>query len=263
MRLFSRLLLVAALALAGSGRAGAASLTLTGGSLGISIGALPAITFPCEVCPLVLDVANPGQGGGFVEPASAFAGSVMLPSALFTGVPLISGLTIGNLANKQKTIAPGAVGGTRTDRVLRAGGSLGGPGPLTGTAFVNVLKLFNLAVPLAAIGNTGQTNAVQAGTLKVTVAGTGWTTGAIQISKITTGEPAENTVTYEGFDNRNATGGVVQLISAFHIATNAAGNLPGLATQTLTFSAPEPGQILLLGAALGTLVLLARRRMHK
>ena len=58
-----------------------------------------------------------------------------------------------------------------------------------------------------------------------------------------------------GFDNRGATpqgGGVVQLISPFHVTTSAAGNLPGLATQTLTF-VPEPGTILLLLSGVATL----------
>jgi hypothetical protein len=111
---------------------------------------------------------------------------------------------------------------------------------------VNVLGLFNLTVPLGIVGNSGATTSVAAGTLFVTVAGTGWTTGTMIVDNVTTGDPAGNTVTNAGFDNRNANGtGVVQLISAFHITTNAAGNLPGLATQTLTF-VPEPGTILML-----------------
>jgi hypothetical protein len=264
MRRYSRLLLAVALALGGSSQAGAVPLTLTGGVLGISIGALPPITFPCAACPIVLDVATPGVGGGFVEPANAFAGSLMLPTTLFTGVALINGLTIGNLANGQKTIAPGAAGGTRADFVIRPGGDLGGEGALTGAAFVNVLGLFNLTVPLGVIGQNGGSTAVVAGTLAVTVAATGWTTGTMMLNRVTTGDPADNTVTDAGYDNRNGAGtGVVQLVSSFHITTNAAGNLPGLATQTLTFSAPEPGQILLVGAALGTLAMLARRRMRK
>jgi hypothetical protein len=277
MRNLSRLLLAAALALGVSGGAGAAELTLTGGVLGISIGALPPITFGCKnntvptdpVCPtpIVLTVTNPGAGGGFTEPADVFTGSVMLPTSLFTGVALIDGLTIGNFANSQKTIGTDGAAGPRTTSVIRAGGNLGGPGALAGGAFVNVLGLFNLAVPLNVIGNTNASTAVVAGSLSVTVAGTGWTTGAITISNITTEpvpEQVENTVTNAGYDNRNGNGtGIVQLISAFHVTTNAAGNLPGLATQTLTFSAPEPGQILLVGAALGTLALIARRRTRR
>jgi hypothetical protein len=116
-----------------------------------------------------------------------------------------------------------------------------------------VLFLFNLTVPLNIVGDTGATVSVAAGTLFVTVAGTGWTTGNITIDRVTTGDPVGNTVVNAGFDNRNANGtGVVQLISAFHVTTNAAGNLPGLATQTLTF-VPEPGTILLLLSGVATL----------
>ena len=255
MRTLSRLLLAVAFAVGASAQTGAADLTLTGGSLGISIGALPPIEFPCVSCPEVLTVSNPGVGNGFTEPASLFTGAVLLPTALFTGVALINGLTIGNLANGTKTInTAGDIAGPRAVNVLRPGnGALGGPGPLTGTAFVNVLGLFNLAVPLGVIGNTGQTVAVVAGTLAVTVQGTGWTTGKISITNVTTGDPAVNTVVRTGADGRNANGtGIVSLISAFHVKTNAAGNLPGLATQTLTF-VPEPGTLLLLCSGVATL----------
>jgi len=270
MRTLSRLLLAVAFAVGASAQAGAAVITITGGALGISIGALPQIQFGCGgsnpdgtpilpcPSPTLITVPDPGTGKvGFVEPASLFTGEIALPTALFTGVALINGLTIGNLANGTKTInAAGAIAGPRPVNVLRpvgAPGVLGGPGPLTGTAFVNVLGLFNLAVPLNPIGNTGVSVAVVAGTLAVTVQGTGWTTGNITLTNVTTGDPAVNTVVRTGADGRNANGtGIVQLISAFHVTTNAAGNLPGLATQTLTF-VPEPGTLLLLCSGVATL----------
>jgi hypothetical protein len=253
MRKLSRLLLALAFAVGASAQARAVDLTLTGGTLGVAIGALPPVTFPCTACPIVLDVANPGVGNGFAEPISLFTGSVMLPTALFTGVALINGLTIGNLANVAGAVAPGGPAGARPDQVVRAGGDLGGKIPLTGTAFVNVLGLFNLAVPLFPVGNTGASTAVVAGTLSVTVNGTGWTTGVQTVNRVTTGDPAGNTVVNTGNDGRNANGtGVVDLISAFHVTTNAAGNLPGLATQTLTF-VPEPGTILMLLSGVATL----------
>jgi hypothetical protein len=253
MRKLIRLLLVVAFAVGASAQAGAVDLTLTGGNLGVSIGALPPIEFPCVSCPVVLSVTNPAVGNGFDLPANLFTGSIMLPTALFTGVALINGLTIGNLGNLAEDILTTGPAGGRSDRVVRAGGGVGGKGPLTGTAFVNVLGLFNLNVPLLPIGNTGISTAVVAGSLSVSVNGTGWTTGVITVDRVTTGDPAGNTVVNTGDDARNGNGtGVVQLISGFHVTTNAAGNLPGLATQTLTF-VPEPGTILLLLSGVATL----------
>jgi hypothetical protein len=267
MRKLRALLFAAVFAVGAAGQAGASTVTLTGGVLGVSIGALPPIQFPCTSCPLVMSVSS--GAGSFTEPASAFTGSVVLPTGLFTGVALINGLTVGNLANGTKVISTGGViSGPRASQLVRPGnGNLGGPGALTGSAFVNVLFLFNLTVPLGIVGNTGATTSVAAGTLFVTVLGTGWTTGNVTVTGITTGSPATNTVINVGYDNRDAAhNGVVQLISPFKVITNAAGNLPGLATQTLTFvggTIPEPGTLLLLGSGAVGLALYGRRRLRK
>ncbi len=265
MRKLRALLFAAVFAIGATSQAGASVVTLSGGALGISIGALPPIGFPCTGCPVTLSVSS--GPGSFTEPAGLFGGTVMLPTGLFTGVALINGLTIAGLGNSTKFIDPThAVSGQATG-VVRPGGGLGGFGPLSGSALVNVGFLFNLTIPLNVIGNTGATTmaGVPAG-IEITVLGTGWTTATVLITGITTGTPAVNTVTNVGYDLRDAAhNGVVQLISPFKAITNAAGNLPGLATQTLTFTGgvPEPGTLLLLGSGVVGLALYGRRRLRK
>jgi hypothetical protein len=261
MRRLTTLLFGAVLAMSAASQAGASIATLVSGTLGVSIGALPSIQFPNQSTPLI---AVSSGGGSFTEPASVFTGSVILPTALFTGVPLIDGLTLAGVANGTKVIAQGAAGGGHGTGILRAAGGLGGPGPLAGSAFVNVLGLFNIQVPLSPVGTTGGQTQVIGGSIVVTVFGTGWTTGAVTVTGVTTGSPATNTVINVGYDNRTpGHAGVVQLISPFKVITNAAGNLPGLATQTLTFLVPEPGTLLLLGSGVVGIAVYGWRRLRR
>jgi hypothetical protein len=254
-----RLWLLAALALApGAPRgAGAALLTLSGGTLTVQVG--PYAHVFSQNAPSILVSAS--SAGGFVEPAGIFTGTIRVPTTgLFTAV---TPFTIAGLSNLTKSIAPGAGSSGHATGLLRPGGGLGGPGPLQGEAIVNVLGLFNLVVPLEAVGVTGGTAQYPAGFVAVTVAGTGWTTGAVTITGITTRPPSGapvNTVTFGGigYDNRTPLhNGVIALVSPFKVSTNAVGNLPGFALQTLTFSGgvPEPGTLALLGTAFAALAL--------
>jgi hypothetical protein len=248
-----------------SAPAAASVMTLVGGTLGVSVtlGGAPTLTvnFPQNLSAVPIAVSS--GGGSFVEPASIFTGSVMLPTSLFTGVALIDGLTLANLANGAKSIAQGGASGPRTQHILRAGGGLGGPGPLDGTLFVNILALFNLAVPLDFVGSTGGQANVTAGSLLARFNGTGWTTGPVLVTGITSGitpPTVVNTVTFSGYETRTPNHqGVVQLISPFKVITNAVGNLPGVAVQTLTF-VPEPGMLVLIAAGALGLAVYARRR---
>jgi hypothetical protein len=266
MRKLSQLLVAAVVAVGLATSANASVLTLAGGTLGIGIGALPPISFSNNSNPLI---AVSSGNGSFTLPASVFTGSVMLPTALFTGVALINGLTIGNLANQTGVFASGAANGTPPGPFKLSPGGFGGPGPIGGTAFVNVLGLFNLAVPLSQVGVTDGLTSVVAGTLYVTASATNWTTGAVALTGVTTATPGGNninTVTFAGYDNRTAGhNGVIQLISPFKIITNAAGNLPGIALLTLTFvgAVPEPGTLLLIGSGVVGLAILGRKRMRK
>ena len=265
MRTILRLFSILSVSLSFSVGAHAAILTLTGRSLGIKLGPIPTIDF-AQSGPIPISVSS--GGGSFTEPAGLFTGSVALPTSLFTGVPLIDRVTVANVANGTKFIAQGAAGGGHGTGVLRAGGGLGGPGPLAGTAFVNLIALFNLEVPLSPVGSTGAQTQVIGGSIVITVLGTGWTTGTVTVTGLdnafgTLGTAPTNTVTFVGYDNRTpGHAGNVLLISPFKVILNAGGNLVGLATQSLAFvpGVPEPGMLLLLALGIGGLALRASRR---
>jgi hypothetical protein len=75
-----------------------------------------------------------------------------------------------------------------------------------------------------------------------------------------------NSVTFAGYDNRTPGHvGRVLLVSPFKVITNAAGNLPGIARQTLDFGGvvPEPGTLGLLLAGATVLALWGRRQRRR
>jgi hypothetical protein len=240
------------IALGATAPANAATLNLENSTLAVSIGALPPITIDQSPDPISVMVSS--GGGSFSEQAGIFASTVILPTALFTGVNLISSL---NVSASNGT-------GTFTETGGLSGG-FGGNGALAGLARVGVLGgALNLSVPLSVVGGGGKV-VTGVAALTVTVTGHLWTSGTAVVQGITTGDPGSfvNTVTLAGYDNRTANhAGALQLVTPIRILTNAAGNLPGFAVQTLSF-APEPAGVLLLGSAAAGLVVLGRMRRRR
>jgi hypothetical protein len=216
------------------------------------------LVFPQRLASVPVFVAS--AGGDFVLPAGTFTGTEAIPTAIFTGVALIDRATIGNLSNAAGVFGAGGGPVDPGGPFAGAGGGFGGFGGLDGTLFVNVLGLFNLEVPLGPVGAGGTAVAPPVGSLMITVFGTGWTTGSVAVTGITSENDAPpggfvNTVTFAGYDNRTpAHRGTLLLVSPFKVVTNATGNLAALASQTLHFEGevPAPGALVLLGAgALG------------
>jgi hypothetical protein len=156
--------------------------------------AFPPVRFQMNTSSVLVSAT---LGGGFVEPGGVFTGTrtQTIPFGVQTVTTMgrfCSGslppfvdpadVTIANVSNGTKSIAPNAVGGGQASGVVRAGGGLGGPGPLAGTFLIDVLGLFNLEVPLSPVGSTGASGQFVVGSLAVTVLGTGWTTASVQVT---------------------------------------------------------------------------------
>jgi len=228
----------------------AALLTLTGSTLTFTVGYPLPVVIPQSVAAIPISVSS--GAGGFSVPQGVFTGDAALPTALFTGVPIIHRFVFGNLSNEPLAVTES--GGPK--------GGFGGFGGFFGTAFVNYLGLSNIAVPIGPIGVGGHTEA-SVGSFVIGISGTGWTTGAAVLKNVTATTPdgaVVNTVTRTGSDARTAGHeGTLTLVSPFRVLVGAADNLPGFAVQSLTF-VPEPASLVLLGAGALTLVLLGSAR---
>ena len=117
---------------------------------------------------------------------------------------------------------------------------------LTGNAFLNLLGLLNLVIPLGAVGdNTVATHTI--GNLSITVDGGDWAT------------------TGTGFDNRGpGHGGVMRLVTPFTVSVYEKSgallhSLSGMGGLTLAF-VPEPGIALMMLAGGAGLVWYGRHR---
>ena len=241
------ILLVTGLLLGGfAAPASSATLTATG-VLGVSLGALP----PISIAGGPVNIFVSSGTGAFTLPAGVFASTVALPGQLFTGVSLISTLTV-----------------TATNQTITQAGGVG-TGLVTGFAKVGVLGgLVNLLIPLNVGGTNTVTSVVAA--LAITVQNNaGWTTGVASMTLPSTPNGATTTyvTTAQGSDSRTAGhNGSITLVNPTKVITNAAGILPLFTTITLNFTGggvPEPGTLLLIGSGVVGLAVLGRRRMRK
>jgi hypothetical protein len=248
MKYLSRVLAAALVALWVPAVASAATLPLPQGdsTFSLSIGALPPVVLPNNASSLAVSSGS----GTFTEPAGVFGpASINLPASLFTGVSLISGLTLAGIGN-------GTVVCSNATPALSCSGGL------AGTTLVNVLQLFNLSIPLNVVGSPGASIKVSSGGIAITVVGQKWTAAPTSVTG--TGDaPPLNGIAFSnaGTDQRTAGHeGSLVLVTGFKAITNVAGTLPGFAVQTL--SLPEPTSLLLSAAAAGGLGLFvyARRR---
>jgi hypothetical protein len=240
----------------------AAILQLTHAELSVRFEAFPGWELGASAAPLI---GVSSGAGAFTLPADLLTGTVTVPSSLLTDISLISHLTLVLTGHAPIAVATGAAGGGHPPQVgiHRPGGGLGGEGLLHGAALLNIVGLFNLTIPLW-IGENGAQRTATNGGMMIQVYGTGWTTGAVEVRGITATTPGTslvNTVTFVGSDARTpGHAGQVLLVSPFKAVSGAFGNLPGVATLTLSFAVPEPGAIALLLAGAAGLAWMARAR---
>jgi hypothetical protein len=250
MKHLSRVLAAAIVAISLPSAGIADVIDVEASTLSLSIGTLPPIEVPSNPSQ---SIAVSSGSGTFTEPPGIFGPTtVQLPRALFTGVSLISGLTIVGLANGTQPC-------TQFDPALACTGGL------AGTTLVNVLNLFDLSIPLSVVGSPGATVMAGTGGITITVTGQKWTAGVASVTGVTVdpGTQPTGTAFLTGTDARTAMhGGQLVLVSGFRSITNVGLTLPGFAVQTLNF-APEPTRVLLSAAAMGALGLLVRARSRR
>ncbi len=231
--------LIPSLLIAGASSAGVLALDEPT-TLSLEVGSLPGLETDGIGLPLPVSVANDGS---FELPPTVFSTVSVLPPGLFTGVSIISSLTL-SAANATGNFSPGA--GLQ--------GGYGGPMQISGSAIIGLFGgLVNLNIPLSVAGAGGTVMAQTAG-IMVTVTGHIWTTGSASVTGITTtpvdGGPVLNTVTRTGtYALDPDTGGTVTLVTPVRVLTNVAGNLPTFVTTRLNF-VPEPGTLMLFGMGL-------------
>ena len=244
--------LAAGLLVVGAGVASANPLDVSG-VVGIQLATLSPVTVPSGGAVTV--TVNGSLSAGHLSSLD-IAANLFQTAGLV--VPITDPAVVNTIGGIQVTAMNGAGafdGGSTAD--------LTGTMPLNGFAKVCLFgacsaSVQNLAVPLDVVG-VGGTVYVNA-SVKITVVGSPWTTGTINVG----------TVTQMGFAHGPATAasstadvsGRVRLVSPMFVSTSLASSfpvVPAFAFLDLHF-VPEPGTMLLLGSGIAGLVLFGRGR---
>jgi hypothetical protein len=229
-----------------------ASAVLVGfnGEIAIRVGTLD----PVLVLGAGVATVNGSSAGvhlnSFALPASPFA-----TTGLVVPVTDPSASPIAGIAVTAHNGAGAFAGGTGT-------GTLGGSMPIFGVAKVCLLgpckaAVANLSVPLSVVGVGGVATAT--GVVNLTVVGAPWTSGTAVAGTLSAMGFAHGPASLTSSTAQNS--GTVRLVTPIFISTSlaAASVIPAFAFLTL-HPVPEPGTILLGGAAIVGLVAFGRRR---
>jgi hypothetical protein len=239
-----------ALGLAGSAHAVPATFTA---SLSITTGSL--------LPPVVFHGSGVGDSGGAGGTASIGAGvfSIGVTSPLpfpLGGIFFAAAIAgPGQLGN----VAPFAAGQNLAFSWNGTGGTMG----LSASAYLlNAKNKAIAAIPLNAIGVGGKVPFVAIpGLASGTIFANPYQLGMVTVMGAVIGGGTPTTAVGTGFDNRDAQGnGVLQVVTPTFIDLGGLGPMASVAVLSISYTVPEPTTVVLLGAGLATIGMVARRR---
>jgi hypothetical protein len=247
-----RLLVVLAACVLGLATAGSAQAEAIGftGSLAVQIATLPPVVLTASG----VSTVNGSAGAGHLT-ALDIASNVAAISDFVVPVTDPAAFPIQGI---QVTAMNGAGdfdldGGTLTGTM-----AIGGVTRVCLFAPCSTPPPANVNVPLTVVGQGGTTTV--SALVNLTVVGAPWTSGTGTVGTIT-----QMGFAHGPLSNTSSTaqdGGVVRLVTPVFVSTNigASAVLPVFGILTLTFGAPEPGQLALGSGAIAALIAMGVRR---
>ena len=235
-----------------AGPSAAAVMPFNGAKLSIQLATLPPVVITADAAVVKSSIGVSRSVGGQVNgitgiPAGLFQTSMFVLPVTDPGAAPINGV--------QVTIMNAAA------NFASATGHLGGQMALLGLSKVCLFLTCaapppsNLSVPFDPAGAGG--SATVSTLVSITAIGAPWTTGTASVG----------TVSIAGFKSHTATStisskGAIRLVTPIFVSTNigASAVVPAFGILDLT---PEPGIAAAYGVAIGTLLMLGRRRLRK